>query len=174
MRGTRVGVQVRLQIHHLLIRVNRVVQPALLHQSVAQKTVVKAKPSLLDQPSRQRFGLFEAMQVLQYMPAQQHHRFLALRIAFLDAERALLSELVKTRVETFTRLGYERPAELFESEFRIPAVANLLLEAANFPVGAAVACLRRQHQSQRVTENCGWRGALLRLTLALWPVGNDR
>ena len=145
----------------------------MLHQSVAQKTVVKAKPSLLDQPSRQRFGLFEAMQVLQYMPAQQHHRFLALRIAFLDAERALLSELVKTRVETFTRLGHERPAELFESEFRILAVANLLLEAANFPVSPAVACLRRQYDGQRVNGNCGRLDGLVRLTLALWPLGND-
>ena len=57
------------------------------------------------------------------------HRLLALRITLLDAPRALLGELVKTRVETFTRFEHEQPAELFEPELRIPAVAKLLLEA---------------------------------------------
>jgi len=66
-----------------------------------------------------------------------------LRIALFDAPRALLGQFVKTRVETFARLGNKRPAELFEPELDVPAAANLLLEPGNFSIGMTVARQRR-------------------------------
>ena len=91
--------KVRLQIHHLLIGPNCVAQLSLLHQRIAEKTVIKAKSPLLDETPRQRFGFFEAMRILQHVRMQQR-RFLALRIALFDAPCALLGQFVKTRVET--------------------------------------------------------------------------
>jgi hypothetical protein len=126
VRCAGVCAKVGLQIHHALISLDRVAQFPLLHQHIAQKTVVKAEAPLLDEVACQRFGFFKAMQILQHV-CPQHHRFLALRIALFDRGRALLGLFVKPRVETFARLCYKRPAELFEPKLKIPAITNLLL-----------------------------------------------
>lgn len=138
VRRAGVCVKVGLQIHHPLISLDRVVQLSLLHQRIAQKPVVEAESSLLDETPRHRFRFLKAMQILQHVRIQQH-RFLTLRIAFFNASRALLGQFVKTRVETFARFGNKRPAKLFKPRLKIPPAANLLLEPGNFFVGAAVA-----------------------------------
>jgi hypothetical protein len=112
----------------------------LLHQGIAQKCVVKTESSLIDEMPRERFGFLKAMQILQHVRTQQH-RFLALRIALLDALRALLGQFVKTRIETFARFRNKRPPDLFKPKLKIPSVANLLLEPGNFPVEGAIARL---------------------------------
>jgi hypothetical protein len=89
VRRAGVCAKVRLQIHHPLVCLNRVAQFPLLHQSIAQKTVVKAESPVLHETACQRFGFFKAMQILQHVCTQQHC-FLALRIALFDAPRALL------------------------------------------------------------------------------------
>src|SRR4030095_11313462 len=120
---------------------DRVLQLSLLHQRIAQKPIVKAQSSLLDETPRQRFRFLKTMEILQHMRAQQS-RFLALWIAFFDAPRALLGRFVKTRVETFAGLRHQRHAELFKPKLKIPSVANLLLKSGNLFVYVAVANLR--------------------------------
>ena len=142
MRRASVCAKVRLQIHHPLIGLNRVAQFSLLHQRIAEKTVIKAESALLDETPRQGFGFLEAMQILQHVRTQQH-RFLALRIALFDAPRAFLGQFVEARVETFACLRNKRPTQLFEAKLKISPVANLLLQPGNFFIGAAIACLRR-------------------------------
>ena len=142
MRRASVCAKVRLQIHHPLIGLYRVVQFPLFHQRIAEKTVIKAKSPLLDETPRQGFGFFKAMQILQHMRPQQH-RFLALRIALFDAPRALLGKFVEAWVETFASLRHERPAESVEPEFNISALTNPLLKLGNLSVGATLAGLRR-------------------------------
>ena len=82
------------------------------------------------------------MQILQHVRTQQH-RFLALRLALFNQTRALLSQFVEARVETFACFRDKGPAELFDPELNISAAANLLLQPGNFPVDAAIAGLRR-------------------------------
>src|SRR5262249_39660694 len=105
-------------------------------------TVIKTQSSLTDESPRQGFGFFETMQILQHVRAQQH-RFLALRIALFDAQRALLGQFVKTRIETLACLRNKRPAELFHAKLEIPCSTDLLLKPRNFFVGATVARLGR-------------------------------
>jgi hypothetical protein len=109
VRCAGVCAKVRLQIHHLLICIDRVVQLSLLHQRIPQQTVIKAQSPLLDETPRQGFGFFKAMQILQHVRAQQH-RFLALWIERFDRARALLGQFVEPRVEAFARLRDKRPA----------------------------------------------------------------
>src|SRR6058998_1640814 len=68
--GTSISLKIGLQIHHLLISLSGVVQLPLLHQRIAQKPVIKAESSLVHEATRQRLGFFEAMQILQHVPAQ--------------------------------------------------------------------------------------------------------
>jgi hypothetical protein len=142
VRRASVRAKVGFQIHHALICLNRIAQFPLLHQRIAQKTIVKAESSLMDETACQHFGFFKAMQILKHVRTQQR-RLLALRIALFDRARALLGQFVKTRVETFARLRNKRPAELFEAGLKTPSVANLLLEPGNFLVGTAIAGVRR-------------------------------
>ena len=140
MRRAGVGVEIRFDVGHLLVRGDGFIQTALFHQNIAEQTEIKSPAAHRREFAGQRFGVLETMQALQNMAAQQE-RFGLVRLLRFERERALFGQLVITGIETRTRPGHVGPAQLFQGEFDVFTVANLLLQAGNFLCGTVVAGL---------------------------------
>ena len=138
MRGAGVGMQAGFQIQHRLISLSGFLQPALLHEHVAEQTKVTGQPAFRCQLARERFGGFEAMKVMQDMATQQE-RLTAAGLARIEVNGALFSQLVIAGVEALPRLSDECPTESFNQKIRIPSVANRLLQTRNFAIHFSIA-----------------------------------
>src|SRR5204863_7648067 len=108
MRGAGVGMQAGFQIQHRLISLSGFLQPALLHEHVAEQTKVTRQPAFRCQLARERFGGFEAMKVTQDVATPQE-RLTASGLARLEVNGAPFRQRVIAGVEALPRISYESP-----------------------------------------------------------------
>ena len=71
MGGPGIRLIERLEIDHLLILLGSLCQTALLHQNVAQQSVIENKLALGGQPACDLFRFLKPMELVQHMTAQQ-------------------------------------------------------------------------------------------------------
>ena len=147
VRDAGVGLETWFEVRHFLIRIDRLVHAALLHERIAEQRVVEEELPLRDEPPGDRLGLAKLVQSLGRVPAQEQ-RIGLLRLHRLNGERALLGEFVKSRIAAQPRLLHKEPAELFEVA-RFIRGRGALLRGDDLRVDRVRTAMRRQHERAR-------------------------
>ncbi len=135
MGGADVGLIERLEVDHLLIGNRGFVQPALLHQDIAEEPVVENELAQRHEAPGDDFGLAEAVQLMQHVSAQQERGGIA-RLDGLEARRRLFGKGVEPGVVRNSRSSDKAIAKELGGARRRPPVAQVLLELRDVGVAA--------------------------------------